>query len=71
MAPEENEAVVDYLLRRTDDAVIVPLQQKLANATPAVQQWNNRTYDAALADAVRLRPSTEAEAFFVVRIQKG
>lgn len=72
MAPEENEAVVDYLLKHNDDAQIMPVLQAelLNNRVSSVRQWNGKQYDGRLQDAVRLYPSPEVEAFFLCKIQK-
>ncbi len=75
MAPEENEAVVDYLLRRAgDEARIVHHQYSKESGmhqVPAVLRWGEKTYDERISDALRLAPSYTAEAFFVCHIQKA
>lgn len=73
MAPEENEAVVDYLLRHNEDARIEPLHElanHLHNQSASVLEWNSKCYSDSLRDALRLIPSPEIEAFFVVKITK-
>jgi len=70
MAPEENEAVIDYLLRNRDDAIVQQLSISLANRVPAVREWNGRHFDPALSECMRLAPSEQVEAFFVCKLQK-
>jgi 16S rRNA (cytosine1407-C5)-methyltransferase len=73
MAPEENEAVIEYLLRHNDDAHIESLEtlaRDLPNRTQAVTSWNDRQYSPELAKSLRLIPSEYVEAFFVVRLRK-
>ena len=70
MAPEENEAVVDYLLRKQETAQLLPIELELPNRTPALKSWNNKTYTFDLTSCLRLAPSPEIEAFFVARIRK-
>lgn len=73
MAPEENEAVVDYLLRHNDTVKIEELtnfKDSLHNVSPAVQQWNGKSYDAELSKTLRLHPSPRVEAFFVAKLTK-
>ena len=71
MAPEENEAVVDYLLSRNDDAQLRALNlQQLPNQYPAVQSWNKKPYKSDLSNCLRLAPSASVEAFFVAKITK-
>lgn len=73
IAPEENEAVVDYLLRHNENATVATLSQlagALSNCVPTVQQWNEKQYDQRLNGALRLAPSPQVEAFFVVKLKK-
>ena len=70
LAPEENEAVIDYLLRSQDDAHTVALDMSLPNRVPAVLSWNDRLFSPALADCLRLQPSPTIEAFFVCKLRK-
>lgn len=70
MAPEENEAVVDYLLRHNDDAWVQQLKLDLPNRVAPVMQWNDKAFNDQLKFAVRLVPSPEIEAFFVCKLIK-
>lgn len=71
MAPEENEAVIDYLLRHNDDVQVEPLQiEGLANAIPPVSEWNGRQFDQRVSDTLRLAPSEQIEAFYVAKLTK-
>lgn len=70
MAPEENEAVVDYLLRHNDDVHVQSIKLEPENRVPAVISWNNKQFDKQLQFAMRLIPSPEIEAFFVCKLTK-
>ncbi|HSX16524.1 MAG TPA: RsmB/NOP family class I SAM-dependent RNA methyltransferase [Patescibacteria group bacterium] len=70
MAPEENEAVVDYLLRTRNDAVVEPFSVALSNRVATVAEWNGKAYSPELQGALRLAPSTDVEAFFVCKLKK-
>lgn len=72
IAPEENEAVIDYLLKHNDDVELIPVPVSidLPNRVAAVSQWNGKTYDARTADSLRLKPSEHIEAFFVCSLRK-
>ncbi|MDO5343984.1 MAG: RsmB/NOP family class I SAM-dependent RNA methyltransferase [Candidatus Saccharibacteria bacterium] len=71
MAPEENEAVVDYLLRRQPDAKLAPMSPpELPNRVPAVAEWNGRTFTHDLSACLRLVPGELTEAFFVAKLRK-
>ncbi len=70
MAPEENEAVVDYLLRHNGDAEVQLFKTDLKNKVSAVHEWNGKKFDERLRFATRLIPSPEVEAFFVCKLVK-
>ncbi|HJQ09342.1 MAG TPA: RsmB/NOP family class I SAM-dependent RNA methyltransferase [Candidatus Saccharimonadales bacterium] len=70
MAPEENEAVVNYLLRSQPDAEIVLLDIQLPNRVPTVTTWNSKTYSPGLSGCIRLTPSKQLEAFFVCKLKR-
>lgn len=70
MAPEEDEAVVEYLLRSQEDATVIPLELQLPNRVPAVSSWNGRQFAPELQGCIRLKPSKAIEAFFVCKLQK-
>lgn len=71
MAPEENEAVVDYLLRSRPDSRITPLALQLPNRVPTVGAWNGKTFHQEMEGAMRLIPSEHVEAFFVAKLKKA
>ena len=71
MAPEENEAVVDWLLRRQPEARLMPIDiAPLPNRVPVVQSWNDRRLTHDLGGCLRLMPGTLTEAFFVTAFRK-
>lgn len=70
MAPEENEAVVDYLLRARPDAVIEPFSVDVSNKVPALSNWNGKQFNPAIEGCLRLKPSQDIEAFFVCKLKK-
>lgn len=71
MAPEENEVVVDWLLRRQSNAELVPITiAPLPDRVPVVQSWNDRDLTHDLGGCLRLMPGTLTEAFFVAAFRK-
>ena len=71
MAPEENEVVVDWLLRRQPDATLMPITlTPLPDRVSAVQSWNNRVLTHDLSGCLRLMPGRLTEAFFVAVFHK-
>lgn len=71
MAPEENEAVIDYLLRHNKDAWVQQIKMDLSNRVAPVMEWNSKKFDDQLKFAMRLIPSKEVEAFFVCKLTKN
>ncbi|QDU97299.1 RsmB/NOP family class I SAM-dependent RNA methyltransferase [Lignipirellula cremea] len=70
LAPEENEAPVDRLLRICPTATLEPIGIDLPGGRPGVTGWENRRFDKRLEHAVRITPSIFYETFFVCRIRK-
>lgn len=70
MAPEEDEAVIDYILRAHEGARVVPLKMQLPNRVPTVREWNGKQYAPEISGCMRLAPSETIEAFFVCVLQK-
>lgn len=71
MAPEENEVVVDWLLRRQPDASLVPIDiAPLPGHVPVVQSWNDRRFTHDLGGCLRLMSGRLTEAFFVAAVRK-
>jgi NOL1/NOP2/sun family putative RNA methylase len=70
MAPEENEAVIDYFLRTHADAELLPITIQLEGRIPTVATWNNKSFTRDLSGCLRLQPSKLTEAFFVAHLRK-
>ncbi len=67
--PEENEMVVDYLLRKRQ-AEIIPCEYPLPHH-PGVTEWEGRVFHPDLAKAARFYPhETESVGFFVAKIKR-
>ena len=71
MAPEENEAVVDYALRALPGASLTEINYQPENRVPAVMKWNNKAFSSEICKCMRLKPSKNIHAFFVAKLQKG
>lgn len=70
MAPEENEAVIDYFLRKHTDAKLEPVTIPLQNRFEALHSWNGKPFQNDLSSCLRLLPSQLTEAFFVAKLIK-
>ena len=67
-APEENEEVVDWFLRKTEGRFsLMPLKLEGVSSYPCLAQWQKRSYDARIRDAVRILPDERMEGFFIAK----
>ncbi len=71
MAPEEDEAVIDYLLRAREDAEVIPFKLGVPNSVLPLRSWNGRPFNEAIQGCLRLAPSEDIEAFFVCKLRKS
>jgi len=69
-APEENERVLDHLLKSRKNAKLEEIQLKLDNFYPALTRWNREEYNKEIKKAVRIMPNRFMEGFFVAKIKK-
>lgn len=70
-APEENEGVVDWLLRKMpDDIDLMPIDLPGVDRYPSVRQWDKRVYDDRVVDCFRVLPGESMEGFFMAKLVK-
>ncbi|NOZ81614.1 MAG: RsmB/NOP family class I SAM-dependent RNA methyltransferase [Candidatus Micrarchaeota archaeon] len=68
LAPEENEMVVDTVLRRHRDLRIEKIKIP-AVTRPGLIKWEKREFDPSLEDTVRIYPQdNDTQAFFVAKL---
>jgi 16S rRNA (cytosine1407-C5)-methyltransferase len=71
-APEENEGVVDWLLRKTKGAMSVQeICPEGVASYPAVTQWNGKPFDAQVGKCFRVLPGEQMEGFFLAKLKKN
>jgi 16S rRNA (cytosine1407-C5)-methyltransferase len=71
LAPEENEGVVDWILKREAGKVVleeISIPEELA--TPAILQWGNHQYSNEVEKTKRILPSNLYEGFFIAKFKK-
>jgi NOL1/NOP2/sun family putative RNA methylase len=72
LEPEENEAVVDYLLKTFPNADIVKVKLPGLKVAPAVLEFEGVKYDPRIKHVIRLWPQdNDTEGFFVCKIRKN
>ncbi|MEO0136107.1 MAG: RsmB/NOP family class I SAM-dependent RNA methyltransferase [candidate division WOR-3 bacterium] len=71
IAPEENEGVVDYLLKKFPDAELLPINLNGFKFRSGITAWEKEIYDARVKNCVRILPQDNDTApFFIARITK-
>ena len=70
-APQENEAVLNFLLSKYPNAKILPIEHNFSNFTPAVTSFEGEEYHPSISNAIRVVPSDEFSGFFFAKIYKA
>jgi 16S rRNA (cytosine1407-C5)-methyltransferase len=70
-APEENEQVIAYALKKYDSAIeIKPCQLPFDNTQAGLVQWQGKALPPSLSNALRILPTREMDGFFVCCLHK-
>ena len=70
-APEENEGVVDWLLRKAGGTwEIDPVHFPGVETAPAVTRWEKRVFDARVTRCFRVLPTSTMEGFFMAKLTR-
>ncbi len=70
-APEENERIVDKLLKEKGDEVeVLPIDLSLTNTQPALTVWEGKPLHPQLAGAVRILPTEKMDGLFLCLMRK-
>ncbi len=69
-SPEENEAVVQDLLRRSD-ACLVPLAaERQPHFAAGLTSWGKQTFESRLSGTLRILPAGVWDGFYVAKVSK-
>ncbi len=68
---EENELVVDYLLRRAPEAELLAPEVPTRYSLPGLTSWRGKALDTRLSACRRVLPDDLFDGFFIARIRKG
>ena len=70
-APEENEGVVDWFLRKAGNHFdVVPIEFENIKTYPPLGQWQNKKFDSRIAHSCRVFPDGAMEGFFIVKLMQ-
>jgi len=71
LSPEENEQVIDWLLRKEPGAVEVEsIETRLPENYPGLAQWEHKEFSPEIAKTVRILPSEIMEGFYLAKLRK-
>lgn len=71
LAPEENEAMLDKLIKRfPDTAVIESVKLPINNTLPGLGRWLDKYYLPVVGNALHILPNKHFDSFFVAKIHK-
>jgi len=69
-APEENEAVVNFLLKKYPNAKVVSIEHTFDNFKPGIASWQNEVYSPEVTKCTRVLPDNAFSGFFMAKIEK-
>ena len=70
-APEENEEVIDWLIRKTDGAIeVVAIDLKGIRSYPSLLEWQGKRLNAEVSKCLRVLPDKTMEGFFMAKLRK-
>ena len=71
MSPEENEGVIDWLLRKEKEkAVVLPITVSGQFWREPLTAWQGKVYHPAVSQTKRIVTSADFEGFYVAKLQK-
>jgi 16S rRNA (cytosine1407-C5)-methyltransferase len=70
LSPEENEEVINWLLKKEPRATVEKISLDIEGSIPAITSWNGKEFNPSLKHALRILPSSIMEGFFVAKIRK-
>lgn len=70
-APEENEGVIDHVLRKfRGELAVEPIAPPVANAVAGIPSWRGRRFDPAVFGSTRILPEGPMSGFFICRLRR-
>jgi NOL1/NOP2/sun family putative RNA methylase len=70
-APEENEGVVNWVLRKADETITVdPIALPDVELYPSIVEWEGKSFDPRVAHCCRVLPTERMEGFFMAKLVK-
>lgn len=71
VAPEKNEGVINYFLKKFPEAEILPINISNFKVREGIVKWQNENYDTRVKKCIRILPQdNDTTPFFVAKITK-
>ncbi|MBI2666545.1 RsmB/NOP family class I SAM-dependent RNA methyltransferase [Candidatus Woesearchaeota archaeon] len=69
--PEENEGVVDFLMKKYPEAEIISVKLDGLKTSPAILEFDGEKYHSSIKNTLRIWPQdNDTEGFFIAKIKK-
>lgn len=69
-SPEENEEVLDFILKKFDKIKIEPINLPV-KCRQGITEWNDKNYDKEVKKSCRIYPQdNNTEGFFLVKLRR-
>ncbi len=70
-SPEENEAIIDYVLKRYEGKIAIEdININISNVMPGLRRWQNREFHPLIKNTLRIIPTNLFEGFYIARLRK-
>ena len=70
-SPEENEAIIDFALKRFNGALQVQsIFPPMENSQPGLLRWQNKEFDPQVQNSLRILPNSVMDGFYLCLIKK-
>lgn len=71
LAPEENENVIDWILKKEQGAVITEIiNVDIPGKLPGLSEWGMKKYHPSVKRCLRIMPNNLMEGFFIAKLRK-
>src|SRR3989344_1062695 len=70
LAPEENEAVIDWILKKEEGVEIEPINIPDLEILNPIMEWGGKKFDQRIKNTARILPTDLMEAFYIAKLKK-